>query len=227
MKTEAKQILIIEDDNAINAMLFESLTKAGYACVQAYSGTEGKLHIEQNVFHLILLDLMIPGMTGEVLLEVIRTKTSTPVIILSAKDDIDGKVNLLTLGADDYMTKPFNIKELLARITVQLRKVNPIDKESTLSYKGLVLDKNLYIINLNHCDIPLTKHEFKILELLISYPNKVFSKQEIYNYAWDDIFIGEDKTINVHISNIRNKLKNVSSEEYIETVWGVGFRLTK
>lgn len=223
-----EKILIIEDDNNINAMLLDALSKEGYDCVQAYSGTEGRMQIEQTDFDLILLDLMLPGITGEELLHNIRRNHTTPIIILSAKVAIDDKVDLLTSGADDYITKPFDLKELLARVAVQLRKSSSVNKtEHQLQYKELFLNRNSYCAMLNNEEIPLTKQEFKILELFLSYPNKVFSKQEIYDYAWGDIYIGEDKTINVHISNIRQKLKRIAKTEYIETVWGIGFRLAK
>lgn len=222
------RILIVEDDNDINSMLTTFLTQAGYECIAAYSGTEGRLHVEQGNFDLILLDLMLPGLTGAELLQEIRKSQATPVIIISAKDTVDDKVDLLKTGADDYITKPFDLKELLARVEVQLRKNESAENHSNiLQYKGLVLDQNLYSAILEGVEISLTKQEFKILKLFLSNPNKIFSKQEIYDYAWGDIYIGEDKTINVHISNIRQKLKKVTDEEYIETVWGIGFRLTR
>lgn len=223
-----RRILIVEDDNDINSMLNTVLTQAGYECISAYSGTEGRLHVAQGNFDLILLDLMLPGLTGVELLQEIRNSKATPVIIISAKDTVDDKVDLLKTGANDYITKPFDLKELLARVEVQLRKNDSTDSHSNiLQYKGLVLEQNLYIAILEGVEISLTKQEFKILKLFLSYPNKIFSKQEIYDYAWDGIYIGEDKTINVHISNIRQKFKKVTDEEYIETVWGIGFRLTR
>ncbi|WP_440896552.1 response regulator transcription factor [Amphibacillus sp. Q70] len=223
-----EKILIIEDDNDINAMLLAALSNGGYECVQAYSGTEGRLYMEQTKFDLVLLDLMLPGMTGEELLHYIRKNHTTPVIVISAKGEIDAKVDLLTSGADDYMTKPFDLKELLARVAVQLRKSSPTEKvEDHLRHKGLLLKRNSYSAMLKNEEIPLTRQEFKILELLLSHPNKVFSKQEIYDYAWGNFYMGEDKTINVHISNIRQKLKRVVDTEYIDTVWGVGFRLSR
>ena len=185
--------------------------------------------MEREGFALVILDLMLPGMNGEMLLPKIKEKQQIPVIIVSAKDSLDSKVNLLTLGAEDYMTKPFEIQELVARVGVQIRRFS--DKEGQpkqmLRYKDLVLDQDSFSAFVNETEIVLTKQEFKILELLLTYPNRVYSKQDIYDYAWDGIYIGEDKTINVHISNIRKKLKAVSPEEYIETVWGIGFRLAK
>ena len=227
------RILIIEDDTDINNMMAEALRKAGYECTQAFSGTEGLLYIERDAFDLAVLDLMLPGMNGEALLPQIKAGQNVPVIVVSAKDSIDSKVGLLTSGAEDYLTKPFDIQEFLARVGVQIRRFagkgekSPDGHSDVLSYRELELHTDSYTASVGGQPVELTRQEFKILELLLLHPNKVFSKQDIYDYAWDDIYIGEDKTINVHISNIRKKLKAVTDEEYIETVWGIGFRLKK
>lgn len=220
-----EKILIIEDDNDINALLCEALSKAGYPCVSAFSGTEGLLIFGGGGISLILLDLMLPGKTGEAVLSEIRAKSAVPVIVMSARDSVDTKIDLLSSGADDYITKPFNIKELLARVSVQLRRSAPAEARETLAYGDIVLDKTGLTLTLKNIPVELTKQELKIMELFLSHPDRVFTKQDIYSYAWDDYYIGEDKTINVHISNIRRKFKAISDEEYIETVWGVGFRL--
>ena len=176
---------------------------------------------------------MLPGMNGEKLLPQIKEKQNIPVIVVSAKDSIDSKVGLLTSGAEDYLTKPFDIQEFIARVGVQVRRFSGQTGEDSagegnvLSYRELKLYTDSYTASVCGKPVELTRQEFKILELLLKYPNKVFSKQDIYDYAWDDIYIGEDKTINVHISNIRKKLKTVTEDEYIETVWGIGFRLKK
>lgn len=224
-----KNILIIEDDTDINNVISETLTKAGYHCTQAFSGTEALMCLERETFALAVMDLMLPGLSGESLLPKLKEIQQIPVIVVSAKDSLDSKVNLLTSGAEDYLTKPFEIQELVARVGVQIRRFAGDDDASSkkLKYKDLILNQESFAASVNGTKIPLTKQEFKILELLLSHPNKVYSKQDIYDYAWDDIYIGEDKTINVHISNIRKKLKAVTEEEYIETVWGIGFRLAK
>lgn len=222
------KILIIEDDTDINNLITEALTKAGYVCIQAFSGTEGLLYIEKDVFSLVLLDLMLPGKNGESLLPLIKQKQRAPVIIISAKDSLDSKVTLLTSGAEDYITKPFEVQELLARVNVQIRRFSETElKKEDLKYKELLLCASSFSAIINGQEILLTKQEFKIMELLLSHPQRVFSKQDIYSYAWDDVYIGEDKTINVHISNIRKKIKAITDTEYIETVWGIGFRLAK
>ena len=224
-----KNILIIEDDTDINNVISETLTKAGYHCTQAFSGTEALMCLERETFALAVMDLMLPGLSGESLLPKLKEIQQIPVIVVSAKDSLDSKVNLLTSGAEDYLTKPFEIQELVARVGVLIRRFAGADDTSAkmLNYKDLILNQESFTASVNGTEIPLTKQEFKILELLLSHPNKVYSKQDIYDYAWDDIYIGEDKTINVHISNIRKKLKAVTEEEYIETVWGIGFRLAK
>ena len=227
------KILIIEDDTDINNLTAEALKKAGYESTQAFSGTEGLLYIEREPFSLVIMDLMLPGLSGEELLPKIREKQDIPVIVISAKDSIDSKVNLLTSGAEDYLTKPFDIQELIARVGVQIRRFSRefsgggSPEADVLTFKEMELDMDSYSVSVCGKPLDLTRQEFKILELLLLHPNKVFSKQDIYDYAWDDIYLGEDKTINVHISNIRKKLKSVTEEEYIETVWGIGFRLKK
>ncbi|MBE6844432.1 MAG: response regulator transcription factor [Ruminococcus sp.] len=221
------EILIIEDDTYINNLIFKALTKEGYSCRQAFSGTEGLLYAKSEEFSLVVLDLMLPGINGEQLLPKLKNELDIPVIVLSAKDSLDSKIDLLNAGAEDYMTKPFEIEELIARIGVQLRRSLGAKNTKQLSHKKLVLNLEEMSAEINGNIISFTKHEYKILELLIGNPNRVFTKQDIYDYAWEDIYIGEDKTVNMHISNIRKKLKAVTDEEYIETVWGIGFKLSK
>lgn len=220
------KILIVEDDTSINEMIRDTLSKKGIDCVQAFSGTEAILQTNMNKFDVIILDLMLAGLSGEQVLQKVREKSKTPIIILSAKDELDSKVDLLTMGADDYITKPCDIKELVARVSVWLRRNSDYDESSSeiISHNGLTINKTEFSVTVNNHEITLTKQEFKILELLLTYPNKVFSKQEIYDYAWEEYYIGVDKTINVHISNIRAKIKKYSDKEYIETVWGIGFK---
>lgn len=221
-----EKILIVEDDNNINQMIYETLSKEGYNCTSAFSGTEALLHAGSCQFGLIILDLMLPGLPGDEVLKSIRKNSNVPVIVLSAKDELDTKVDLLTLGANDYMVKPFELKELKARVLVQLRDNKMDNKDSMImEFNNLKYDMQKKQVSINGKNIPFTVHELKIIELLIRHPGQVFSKNEIYEYAWDDYYIGEDKTINVHISNIRQKIKKVTDTEYIETVWGLGFKL--
>ena len=220
------RLLIIEDDVNINEMLQEAFGKKGYEVVSAYSGTEGILRIEKETYQMVILDLMLPGMDGQQVLKNIREKSNVPVIVLSAKDELDTKVDLLMSGASDYMTKPFELKELEARVLVQLR--NAAGKnEVFLEYRDLRIDREGKKVILCGKPLSLTAQEYRILELLLKHPQKVFTKNEIYEYAWEEYYMGEDKTINVHISNIRQKMKKITQEEYIETVRGMGFKLAE
>lgn len=227
------QILIIEDNGEINDLIRDAIIGGieSTVCIQAYSGTEGLLYAKNESIDLVLLDLMLPGKCGEDVLKELRSFTKTPIIVVSAKDALDNKVDLLMAGADDYLTKPFEIKELLARVQVQLRRSAELsgneNLSGTLKHKSMILDRSNHTVTVSSVQLSLTRQEFQILELLLANPNKVFSKQEIYEYAWNEFYVGEDKTINVHISNIRSKIRAVSEENYIETVWGIGFKLAK
>ena len=219
-------ILLVEDDFHINELLKETLEKEGYGCVQAFSGTEARMLLEKYQYDVVLLDLMLPGIPGEEVLKEVRRHGKTPTIVLTAKDTIDSKVEFLRNGADDYITKPFDIQEALARVEVQLRRNNEKYEVQKLSGNGMMLDKDSYRITIDDRELEtITKQEFAILELLLRYPKKVFSKEEIFEYAWEEPYMGETKTLDVHVSNIRKKIKKVSEREYIETVWGIGYRL--
>lgn len=237
-------ILIVEDDININNLLCEVLRKAGYTCEQAFSGTEAKLllDIKEKAYTLVLLDLMLPGASGEEVLKEIRKQGRLPVIVLTAKDSIDDKIGVLTNGADDYITKPFEIREVLARIQVQLRHIEAETEAETevktkagiqegqgsgrLEFRDMVLIRSTFEVSIGGRVLPkITKQEFAILELLLKNPKQVFSKEDIFEYAWDELYMGETKTLDVHISNIRKKIKTVTPDEYIETIWGIGYRL--
>lgn len=219
------RVLIIEDDNDINHSLAVWLSAKGCECIQAFSGTEGLLLWQMKPADVIVMDLMLPGMDGGRLLENIREKSSVPVIVLSAKNGLDDKINLLGAGADDYMTKPFEMEELWARIQVQLRKKNTGETKKTITFKNWELDMEERVLYASGQLVELTRHEFDIVELLVKRPKKVFTKQEIYEAVWEQDYIVEDKTINVHISNIRAKLRPSGTEQYVQTVWGIGFKL--
>lgn len=222
-----RRILIVEDDAENNQMLKEYLEDHGYACTQAYSGSEARLLFTVEEYDLVLLDLMLPGIPGEELVSLFSEKV--PVIVLSAKSGLDSKVEVLSAGAEDYMCKPFDLPELLVRIQVQFRRQERQEIEygqNAYTYRGWVLDPDTQEMTVNGEAVELTRHEFLIMELLIRNPRRVFTKQMIYEYAWGEEYLAEDKTINVHISNIRSKLKKSGTDSYIQTVWGMGFKLS-
>lgn len=224
-------ILIAEDDNEINGMLTELLESKGYHTKSAYSGTEALLYLEKEAPCAVLLDLMLPGMTGEELLERIREKDSgIAVIVSSARDAVDTRVKLLRAGADDYLVKPFDIEELLARLEAVLRRKGTSPRqegeEKRLVFRDIVMEPDRHRVTVGGQEIALTRREYLILELLISNPQKVFTRNNIFESVWNEEFVGEDNAVNVHISNIRQKLAGVNpSETYIQTVWGIGFKM--
>ena len=223
-----KKILIVEDDVNINNLLKEALSQKGYTCGQAFSGTEAALWLEKESWMLVLLDLMLPGMTGEEVLQLIRRQGDTPVIVLTAKDAMEEKLDLLTSGADDYITKPFDINEVIARVQIQLRHAGQEAEPDRIECGGITLDDKTHQIWVVGQEIlHLTRQEYAILELLIRHPKQVFRKEAIFTYAWEEEYMGETKTLDVHISNIRKKLKAVTDKEYIQTVWGIGYRLNQ
>lgn len=231
MRNERSQprILIIEDDEHINNIIYDVLRKENFNCTQAFSGSEGKMQVAHYAYELIILDLMLPGLSGEAFMYELRNelKCDTPVIVLSAKEKLDHKLNLFDLGADDYVTKPFEVEELLARIHVHVKRNAKTESVSQYKHKKLLLDSETMSVKVNDAELNLTRQEYKIIELLVKNPTRVFTKQDLYELAWDDMYIGEDKTITVHISNIRNKIRAHTEETYIDTVWGIGFRLSQ
>ncbi|SDP71152.1 response regulator transcription factor [Clostridium gasigenes] len=223
-------ILVVEDDSDINGLLCNILKKEGHAVRSAYSGTEAKMCIEQYDYDLIILDLMLPGVTGEELIEEIRKIKVMPIIVISAKTGQEDKINVLKLGADDFINKPFDIKEVIARVEAQLRRYKEFSqsksKDNKLKYKNIILDSESRRVFINKEEIALTVREFSILQLLISNPNKVFTRENLFETVWENEFLGDDNTVNVHISNLRSKLSKADrGSYYIKTVWGIGFKL--
>jgi len=221
-------ILIIEDDAGINDMLRVLLRQNGYDTISAYSGTEGLLAHGEEI-SLILLDLMLPGLSGEAVIKGLKEKKNVPVIVTSAIHDVSKKVDLFALGADDYVTKPFHNEELLARISARLRNVLPEQtKGDVLTYKDIILNKSEHTVSCHGTEVELSKHEFALLELFMESPKRTCTKSRIYDTVWDYENSADDNTLNVHISKLRKKLKECSpDEDYIETVWGIGYRLRK
>ncbi|QYR19519.1 response regulator transcription factor [Paenibacillus sp. sptzw28] len=222
-------ILVVEDDDDINRLLCGILRKSGYSPQPAYSGTEALLYLEKQEWHMVLLDLMLPGMTGEELLARINRQGSYPVIVISAKEERQTKIETLRTGADDYITKPFDIEEVSARIDSHLRRFarfTPQTGQILLKHKDVTLDPYAKTVSVNDSELSLTAREYGILALLMSSPRKIFTKANVFESVWGDDFLGDDNTINVHMSNLRTKLAKVNpGEEYIETIWGMGYRL--
>lgn len=219
------KILIVEDDPQLNKMVQTLLRKNNFEVAVAFSGTEALLLLEKETFNLVLLDLMLPGLSGKEVLPKIN-KLQIPVICVSAKDDLETKLGIMRSGADDYITKPFNNEELIVRITAVLRRMNKgsqPDKAFIYKFKDLVLDRENHIVTINDEPIELTVKEYNILELLISNPKKVFTKQNIFESVWSEEYLLDERVVTVHVSNLRNKLKN--GELYIKTVWGIGYKI--
>ena len=211
-------ILIIDDDIHINEMLEEVLIQEGYQVSHAYSGTEALLFLANEKPDLILLDLMLPGLTGE---EVLPQIEKIPVIVMSAKVEVKDKVALLLNGAEDYITKPFEIEELLARIVVQLRKSTRLDSSEKLMYREITVNMVTHEAWVGEHEVKLTKTEFAILKILLEHPKQVITKTVLLDRVSEETPDCMESSLRVHISNLRKKLREISGKDYIEAVWGL------
>ncbi len=216
------QIAVIEDDPSIGDFLEEALRAEGYLVLRAYSGTEARYLLAQHTPDLVLLDLMLPGLTGEELLPLIG---NIPVIVVSAKVGVDDKVNALLAGAADYVTKPFALRELLARITVQLRQPRPA--AGVLTFQDLTMDPATHEVTAGGQPVKLTKTEYAILRLLLENPRQVLAKSVILDRISQETPDGTEGSLKQHMSNLRKKLRQAGGREYIQAVWGIGFRMTE
>lgn len=216
-----EHILIVDDDLYIGNMVEEVLTKEGYIVSRAYSGTEAAIKLSEAEPDLVLLDLMLPGLSGEELLPKIK---DIPVIVVSAKADTENKVGLLLAGAADYITKPFDIKELTARIKVQLRRPSERSPDG-LKYDDITLYTDLHTVKVNDSEVKLTRTEYAVLKLLMLNPNKVMAKSTLLDKISLDTPDCTESSLKIHISNLRKKLKEISDKDYIESVWGIGFKM--
>ncbi len=215
------KILIIEDDISIHNVIEELLKRKNYVVFHAYSGTEAMLLLEKDKYDLLLLDLMLPGVSGE---DIIARVNDTPIIVLSAKISSEDKVKCLLSGANDYVTKPFDGKELLARIEVQLRN-NNINISGTLKYKELELLNDSHTLIVSNKKVNLTKTEYAILRHLLLSTNQVISKNKLLDLISVDTEDCDENSLRVHISNLRKKLRDYTKDEYIESIWGIGFKI--
>ncbi|WP_062052430.1 response regulator transcription factor [Bacillus sp. JCM 19034] len=222
-------MLIIEDNVDVSKLLAETLEGEGYQVSTALDGMDGLYEAQRNQYDLILLDIMLPYKSGEEILKEIRSQHDIPIIIISAKNVVTTKIDLLRLGADDYITKPFNLGEVAARVMTNLRHYNSQKKTNNiLKYRDLELDNTKKQLTISGVEIELTGKEYLIMELLMRNPEKVYSKSNIYESLWNQEYLGDDNAVKTHISNLRNKLKTINPEiDYVETVWGLGYRLYK
>lgn len=220
-------ILVIEDDKTINNLLCKVLSDSGYETDSAFDGEEGLYKALNVKCDLILLDLMLPKKTGEEVLRDVRKVSSTPAIVLSAKDQVVNRIELLRLGADDYISKPFDIDEVILRIEAVLRRTKNSTDIPVIEYKDLKLDKESKRVFFKNDEITVTGMEYSILELFLENPNKVFSKRNLFESITGEAYVSDDNTMNVHMSNIRKKIAKYTDEPYIDTVYGMGYRLSK
>ena len=229
--TDSIHVLVAEDDPDINRLLCTILEKSGCCCRPAFSGSEALLLSERYEYDLVLLDLMLPGLTGEEFIAAIRKRKTMPIIVISAKVDVEDRIHALALGADDFILKPFDNDEVLARAQAQLRRYRKfsIAQQLTgpLTFGDLTLDKEALTLTAAGQSVSLTAREFDILALLMGSPKKVFTRAQLYETVWGEAYFGDDNTVNVHISNLRSKLARVSDREYIKTVWGIGFKMNE
>lgn len=221
------KILLIEDNNDIHEIL-RGLLEGDHTVFSAYSGTEGLLAFQEKAVDLVLLDIMLPGKDGGQVLEEIRQVSQVPVIMLTALGEKSLVSQYLLKGANDYIVKPFNLDEVAARVTVQLRSHLPQEKaaEGIQVYKKIHLIPDRFEAFCGSKTVRLGKKEYQIFQQLLRHPKKIFTKEELYEQVWGMAYIPGDNTLNTHLSNLRKKLAQLDeSEDYIETVWGLGVRL--
>lgn len=224
------KILVVEDDKEINRLLCEYLESQNYTVLHASNGLEAlNMLRHREDIDLVLLDLMLPLQSGDVVLAKLREFSEVPVIVLSAKNTVQTRIDVIRMGADDYITKPFDLDEVAVRIEAVLRRIQKEtepEKQEKIQYRNLVMDCMAKTVTVKGNVLVLTSKEYMILELLLRNPAKLFSKANLFESVWNEPFYNEDSTLKVHMSNLRNKIKQYAGdEEYIETVWGMGYRL--
>lgn len=233
LKAKMKRILIVEDDQSIANLQKDYLELSGFSVAMEHSGTDGLQALEKDEFDLVILDIMLPGADGFELLKTIREKEDIPVLLVSARSEEIYKVKGLGLGADDYITKPFSSGELVARVHAHLNKFErmkerfgtKVDEGSKIQVRGLELHKEARRVFVNGHEITMAHKEFDLLLFLMQHPNRVFSKEELFDRIWGMDAIGDVSTVTVHIARIREKIEeNPSKPQYIGTVWGSGYR---
>lgn len=219
-----KTILIVEDDSNISELLHLYLEQEGYYIETAQDGADGLRAFKRVHPDLVLLDLMMPVMDGTQMIRELRTFSKTPVIVLTAKGEVFDKVSLLELGADDYITKPFEMREVIARIRAVLRRYDKTEEVQKLTFDNLVIDKQSYNIVVNGQKMEIPPKEIELLFFLASSPNRVFTRAQLLDDVWGFDYFGDTRTVDVHVKRLREKLQGVSEQWEIKTVWGVGYK---
>lgn len=224
------KVLFVEDNLEICEMLGGYLTAENFEVDCAYDGEQACQKFDSDTYHIVLLDLMIPKISGMDVMKHIRKSSTVPIIIISAKDTEVDKTLGLGLGADDYITKPFSVVEVLARVKANIRRTTeyaaPIQEPEELSFRSLKMDLSNHTVTKNGVLLELTAKEFDILKLLLQNPKRVYTKAQIYSLIWNDVYVGDENAVNVHISRLRNKIEdNPRSPECVITVWGIGYKL--
>lgn len=224
------KVLFVEDNIEICEMLGGYLTAENFEVDCAYDGEQACQKFDSDTYHIVLLDLMIPKISGMDVMKHIRKSSTVPIIIISAKDTEVDKTLGLGLGADDYITKPFSVVEVLARVKANIRRTTeyaaPIQEPEELTFRCLKMDLSNHTVTKNGVLLELTAKEFDILKLLLQNPKRVYTKAQIYSLIWNDVYVGDENAVNVHISRLRNKIEdNPRSPECVITVWGIGYKL--
>ncbi len=223
------RILIVEDDNEINSLLCEYLSKCGYETQTAKNGFDAiRMIRDDGNISLVLLDLMLPFQSGDVVIGKVREFSDVPIIVVSAKSTVQTKIDIIKLGADDYITKPFDLDEIIVRIEAVLRRctASKQTQPDTLTFGNIVLDRSKKSVTVDGNELTLTSKEYTILELMMQNPDKLFSKANIFESVWGEPYFNDDNSVKVHMSNLRSKIKKYSPDnDYIETVWGMGYKL--
>ena len=222
-------VLIVEDDSDINNFINDYFVIKGYATIQAFSGTEGLLRLksEKNIC-CVILDLMLPGISGEEIIQEVRKVSDVPIITVSAKNEEEAKIEVLKLGADDFLLKPFNLEELQLKVERNIQKYlnQQVSYKKNEEFKNIILNQDTREVFVGGQNVYFTSKEFDILMLLIQNPNKVISKEKIFKEVWHEDYCIDTQTVTVHIKNIRKKIKEINpTTPTIETVWGIGFKI--
>ena len=222
---EKTRVLIVDDDPNINQLIKLYLEKEGYETETAERGDDALNLFKKNPPQIVLLDLMLPGMDGWQVCREIRKISTIPIIMLTAKDETFDKVLGLELGADDYMTKPFDPKELIARIKAVMRRTQTaVAPERELAFPNLVINMSTYLVTYNGKDIEMPPKEIELLYFLAAHPNKVFTRDQLLEQVWGFDYFGDSRTVDVHVKRLREKLEGVSDKWCLKTVWGVGYK---